>query len=61
MDTSKMRQYLPFNSRQKTSPIYLLIVKIVFTQSVLFIFFFLFQPETYTVHYENIADQVIVP
>ena len=43
------------------SPIYLLIVKIVFTQSVLFIFFLLlFQPETYTVHYENIADQVIV-
>ena len=44
------------------SPIYLLIVKIVFTQSVLFIFFnlLLFQPKTYTVHYENIADQVIV-
>lgn len=42
------------------SPIYLLIVKIVFTQSVLFIFLLLFQPETYTVHYENIADQVIV-
>ena len=43
------------------SPIYLLIVMIVFTQSVLFPFFFFFQSETYTVHYENIADQVIVP
>ena len=51
MDTSKMRQYLPFNSRQKMSPIYLLIVMIVFTQSVLFPFFFFFfkvRPTQYT-------------